>query len=80
MGFCHTGTLTLWLAYRLLPTVHIVTRWSGSGGTEVEVCGYTRTRGYGSGRVVALRVRVYPVLPVNHTITNIVRCYRLVKV
>ena len=28
------------------------------------VCGYTRTRGYGSGRVDAPRVRVYPLLPV----------------
>ena len=30
----------------------------------LEVCGYTRTRGYGSGRVKRARVRVDPVLPV----------------
>jgi len=40
--YCHTGTLTLWLAWTRLPTislVHIVTQWSGSGGTEAYLSG-----------------------------------------
>jgi len=40
------------------------------------VCGYTRTRVYGSGRAAASRVRVYPLLPVkkfpSHTISFVV--------